>query len=104
MRIVSQDKCTDVDYNNNHLYVTENEDVFRDNHDTFTIESREDILGVYKTKERALEVMDEINATNTSLEIWKIRSANMSDEELTKVGCPHLLKLMEYSTFYMPKE
>jgi hypothetical protein len=101
MRIISHNKLVDINYDN---VMIELEISQCGTGGQISIRYPEfKVLGSY-TKERALEVMDEINATNTSLEIWKIRSSNMSDEELTKVGCPHLLKLMEYSTFYMPKE
>ena len=101
MRIVSQDKMVDINYSKVAVYVQTSA--------TNGIEDYRLIIGTfematYTTKERALEVMEEINACNTMLDIWKIRSANMSDKELTLVGCSHLIKLMEYSTYYMPKE
>jgi hypothetical protein len=97
MRIVSQDRCTDIDYSHNHLYLC-------DEDGETTIESREDILGSYNTKERALEVMKEIREQDVALKIWEIRVKNILEEDLTFVGSKHLPKIMELSIYYMPKE
>ena len=53
MRIVSQDKISDFDYENHGIFINSNNEVY----------SRNINLGTYATKERALEVMAEIRDT-----------------------------------------
>ena len=105
MRIVSQDKMRDINYEAINLTVRKNVDTeIKGCHEIFEIMVEENycILAKYKTKERALEVMQEIRTAYIRNEMTKyIISAgdkvDNSDEIAQKI-------INTYGYYHMPKE
>lgn len=101
MRIVSQNKEVDINYDNKDLYIVEYKSRF---YICIGFSEDDTSMGQYLTQERALQVMEEIRDQNVNLDIWKIRARNLQDEDLTYVGSEHLIKIFEFSIYNMPKE
>jgi hypothetical protein len=105
MRIVSQDECNDINYDNSNIYLREQEDElpfptsvteYFLNESGHCILANNLLIGVYETKVRALEVMEEIRKAKYG---YTEEDRMMGYQRLSS-GKKHNPK----NIFYMPKE
>jgi hypothetical protein len=100
MRIVSQDRCIDIDYNKTIIIRLDGSILYQEYSNDFGIK---DLLGTYKTEERALEVMEEIRKYYASSKAVDL----ISKEFIEMVNDRNICDIVvedSYAYFYMPKD
>ncbi len=109
MRIVSQNKRVDINYQERGIVLLDNSlniDAFDSVADRFYINCTDNnyVLGIYTTEERALEVMEEIenNKVNYDISVVTLNRMNtiISIEEAEDI----IVGYKKYSFVHMPKE